>query len=73
MSSVSMNGLFSVTPVRDTITQEEIPKIAMRIATIITSSVELYEALLVKDVHKCAEACVKIYDDLTAIKKMIES
>jgi len=68
-----MNGEFSITPARDTITAEEVPKIVMRIGSIITTSVELYEALITRDPYKTAEACVKIYDEITAIKKMLES
>jgi hypothetical protein len=68
----SLDEEFQVKVVPHTITAEEIPRIIQRIGSILMSGVAAYYALLSRDPGHLAEAITKIYEDITAIKKMIE-
>jgi hypothetical protein len=69
---VSLDGQFEVIPATHTITAEEVPQIISRIGNILMTAVQAFYALLSRDPTALSAAIVRIYDDIMAIKKMVE-
>jgi len=72
LSHVSVDGAFIITPTRETITPEEIPRIIARVGSILSNAAQAYFAVVQRNPQVLASSIVQIYEDIAAIKKMVE-
>jgi len=72
MSSMPDLENFDILPSRETITPDEIPKIAARVGSIIFHAAQIYMALQAKNPALIASHTKNIVEDIIAIKRMLE-
>jgi len=73
MEATRISEPFEVVPAKETITHEEAIRIIGRIGSILVNASECYVAITTRQPQLLASAIVRIYEDISAIKKMLET